>query len=288
MAIVVENKLVSLVDPSTAGGRLSVDATDPVGEGTNATLYYLPYVGNLIAIYDGGSWIAREFSAPSLDVSALTADQVYDVFGYLSGGALALEAVAWSNHGAGTGARATAIVQQDGVWVKSGDATRRYLGAIRTVDDSGVKARDITQWRYVDNAQNCVPYRDRSSDATGSWSPSGTNGSWADVNGGNAAWRHRFVAGRASPRLSRARVNFSRSGSDETYYFGVAVNGATAPQSQSWGWAGASLVIDMTTQARLEILGYSYFQARETTGGAGSSPPVSGGVFCDMAVEGAR
>jgi len=189
VAIIVENKITSFVDPSTAGGRLSVDAADPVGEGTNATLYYLPYVGNLVAIYDGSSWVAREFTSPSLDVSALVAGQVYDVFAAWNGTAVTLEAVAWSNHGAGTGARATAIVQQDGVWVRTDDATRRLLGSICTVNDSGVKARDLSPDRYVSNVQNRVLRKSSKQEATATWDY--TTATWREANG--AANRISFV-----------------------------------------------------------------------------------------------
>jgi len=50
----------------------------------------------------------------------------YDVWGYLSGGTLALEILAWTN----LTTRATALAKQDGVLVKTGDATRKYLGTI--------------------------------------------------------------------------------------------------------------------------------------------------------------
>jgi hypothetical protein len=52
---------------------------------------------------------------------------VYDVFLYDSGGTPTLEILAWT----GNTTRATALTTQDGVLVKSGDASRRSLGTVR-------------------------------------------------------------------------------------------------------------------------------------------------------------
>ena len=52
----------------------------------------------------------------------------YDIFAYNNAGTVKLELCAWTN----TTTRATALVTQDGVLVKSGVTTRRYLGTIFT------------------------------------------------------------------------------------------------------------------------------------------------------------
>jgi hypothetical protein len=282
------------VDPSLAGGRLSVDVSDPVGEGTSATLRYLPYTSDTIAIYDGTAWRRREFTAPALDVSALTADQVYDVFAAF-GGSLVLEAVAWSDHGAGTGARATAIVRQDGVWVKSGDATRRLLGSIRTVDSSGVKARDAAQFRYVWNVANRVPYRDTSHDSTDSWSSSGTNLTWAARNGGNAAWVHRWVHGLAQSVRADGAIGVATSGGADAYSGGPALNWTSgAPASTTLRSVSASQTgATPESYAGTPPIGYGYVQCVETSSGSGTAPTIrgdAGGSFwgSGMIVEGER
>lgn len=291
---------VAYVDPGMAGGRLTVDSADPVGEGTSATLYYLPHVSSRIAIYNttDSRWESLSFTGPTLDVSALTADQVYDVFGYLSGGALALEAVAWSNHGAGTGARATALARQDGALVKSGDATRRYLGTIRTVDDSGTKARDASQYRFVWNVQNRTRYADTSSDTTDSWTPSGTNGSWAAINGGNAAWTHRFVAGLASARSARGAHPALVGAGTDGYSAVVALNWSSGtPAAQYARAANSSSGGTMSSHwGGSPAIGYGYVQGAETTSSSGTAPTAlgdSGGAAggfwgCGMVVEGER
>jgi hypothetical protein len=120
---------------SVAQGRLTLTSDTPVltGNVTGATtIFYTPYIGNQISIWDGNQWIVRTFSELSLSLTGLTANTNYDVFIFDNSGTLTLEAVAWSNSGAGTSARATSIDWLNGVRVKSTD-NRKYLGSFRTV-----------------------------------------------------------------------------------------------------------------------------------------------------------
>jgi hypothetical protein len=52
---------------------------------------------------------------------------VYDVYLYDNSGTITLELVAWTDNDT----RATTLTTQDGIQVKSGDATRRYLGMMK-------------------------------------------------------------------------------------------------------------------------------------------------------------
>lgn len=113
--------------PAINGGRLSLVSGSPLADASNAgTLYWVPYKSSYIALYNGVRWLAINAGEKSLALT-LTSGKVYDVFGYLnSSGTLALETLVWSS----TTARATNLTTQDGCYVKSGDATRRYLGTI--------------------------------------------------------------------------------------------------------------------------------------------------------------
>lgn len=147
-------------------GRLTLTSATPVTT-TNVTaattIYFTPYGGNLIGLYDGTNWQTVTFTEKSLAVPATT-NTVYDVFGYLSGGTLALEALAWTNDTA----RATALALQDGVYVKNGVATRRYLGSFRTTGVSG-QTEDSDVKRYVWNYYNRVVRNMRVLEATATW-----------------------------------------------------------------------------------------------------------------------
>jgi len=150
---------VSGVLPSNADGRLTASSTLPVpnADVTAATsIYYLPYLGRSVALYNN-SWAYYDIGASGVaqSLSGFAANTNFDAFLYNNSGVVTIETVAWSTSGAGTSARATALARQDGVLVKSGDATRRYLGTFRTTGTTG-QTEDSQANRYVWNAQNRV------------------------------------------------------------------------------------------------------------------------------------
>ena len=185
------------------------------------TLYWTPYNGNQISLYDGAStWNTRTFSEISLALGTLTDATMYDVFLYDNAGTVTIDTlVAWRNplfaitaatnatpivitsaaHGlsngdqvdiaylatntAGNGvwtvankttdtfelsgsvgngatglgfggARATPLVLQDGVYVKSGATTRLYVGSIYTTSTTTTESSNAK--RYVWNYYNRV------------------------------------------------------------------------------------------------------------------------------------
>jgi len=145
--------------PMTNGGRLTNSSTDPIGDtGANeSTLYFLPHVGRQIALYDGSSsWSYFDIGASGISVAntGLTVDRVYDVFCYDNSGSAALELLIWTDDTT----RATALARQDGVLVKSGATTRRYLGTIHVYDETGTpRFVDLKTHRWIWNWQNQVP-----------------------------------------------------------------------------------------------------------------------------------
>ena len=130
----IQNELASV-----SQGRLTLTSNTPVLSSNviNATtLYYTPYTGSQISIWDGSKWSLRTFTELSLSLSGLAANTNFDVFLYDNAGTLTLEAVAWSNSGAGTSARASALSFLNGVRVKDSDK-RKYLGSFRTTATIG-------------------------------------------------------------------------------------------------------------------------------------------------------
>lgn len=115
------------------GGRLTSSSTDPFpSTNTGATtLYYLPYTSNVVYLYDGTRWTGYTFTSVSLALSGLTDNLPYDVFLYNNAGTLTLELTAWTN----VSTRATGLAYQDGVLVKTGATTRRYVGTISPVSN---------------------------------------------------------------------------------------------------------------------------------------------------------
>lgn len=219
-----------IVDPDTAGGRLTVQTGVPLPttDQSGSTIYYTPFRHNRISLYDGTDWRLTQFSEVSVAVPS-TKFRFFDIFGVrTAAGALSIETVDWNqpthtitnatnaspivittsaSHGlangeqvaidgivgntapnglvwevanvtattfelvgsTGNGAytsggtvyevtgatRATSIGTQDTVPIKSGDATRRYLGTGYTYDVSGT-LRDQKQRRFLFNYTNRV------------------------------------------------------------------------------------------------------------------------------------
>ena len=146
------DRLLGLL-PSVCDGRLTLTSGTPVttADVTAATsIYFTPYIGDRIAIYDGTRWRLYAFAELTLALGTLTAALPYDVFIYDNAGTLTLEALAWTN---GT-TRATALVRQNGVWCKTGALTRRYLGTFYTT--ATTTTEDSAQKRYLFNRQNRV------------------------------------------------------------------------------------------------------------------------------------
>lgn len=145
---------LSLSLPSIAGGRLTLTSGTAVttADVTAAvSVFYTPHVSAALALYDGVSaWNVLSFAETTLALGTLTSGLPYDVFAFNNSGTLALESLAWST----ATARATALVKQDGVWVKTGATTRRYLGTFLTT--STTTTEDSFAKRYLWNYNNRV------------------------------------------------------------------------------------------------------------------------------------
>lgn len=149
-------------------GRLTLTTGVPVttADVTGATsIFYAPYKGNRIALYDGtATWNIRTFTQITIALGTLSSGLPYDLFAYDNAGVVTFDSpVAWTN---GT-TRATALTTQNGVLVKTGATTRRYIGtfyttATTTTEDSFAK-------RFLWNYYNRVTRLLRVLEATDSW-----------------------------------------------------------------------------------------------------------------------
>ena len=158
--------LTEYLAPSLVEGRLTLTTGTPIttSDVTAATtLYFTPFNGNTVGLYDGSSWGLHTLSEISIAVPA-QASQMYDVFLYDNSGVLTLELTAWTNDTT----RATALTTQDGVYVKTGALTRRYLGSFRTTTSAG-QTEDSLAKRHVWNYYSRVPRPLYVADATANW-----------------------------------------------------------------------------------------------------------------------
>lgn len=146
--------------------RLTLTSATPVttGDVTGATtIYAAPYKGNSISLYNGASWVMRTSAQFSLALGTLSNNTNYDVFCYDNAGTPTLEFAAWTN----ATTRATALAYQDGVLVKSGTATRRYMGSFRTT--STTTTEDSITKRFLYNYSNRIRRDLFKTDSTASW-----------------------------------------------------------------------------------------------------------------------
>lgn len=115
-----------------------------------ATFYVTPYKGNRVALYDGASWHVRTSSELSGTLGHGSPNAMIDVFLYDNSGTVAIHYVAWSSDTA----RVTGLALQNGVLVKSGDATKRYFATYRT--NSAGDFEDSISHRFIWNYYNRV------------------------------------------------------------------------------------------------------------------------------------
>jgi hypothetical protein len=115
---------------ATNGFRLTGVSGTPVmtSDSTSlSTIYLTPYTGDVIGLWDGVRFRPVQMGELSLAVTGRTTDLPFDIFVAYNSGSPTLEFLNWST----ATARATAISSSSGVWTKSGDTTRRYVGTCR-------------------------------------------------------------------------------------------------------------------------------------------------------------
>lgn len=188
---VLTTELLYLVNPLVCDGRLTLSTGIPVPPAdiaSSATVFFTPCVGSRVALFvTGFGWRVYEFSELSASVASFAADINFDVFIFDNEGSLALQLVPWSNNTL----RATALVYQDGVLVRSGLPTHRYLGTVRT-SAIGVTC-DTKLRRFVWNFYNRYQRLLLVTDTTDTWTYAVVN-VWQSMNN-SAANRVQFVIG---------------------------------------------------------------------------------------------
>jgi hypothetical protein len=234
-----------------AGGRLTLTTAVPVtsADVTGAgTLYYTPYLHNKIGLYDGTSWTLHEFTERSLALT-LTAAKNYDVFLCDNAGTLTLElSAAWTNDTT----RADALAVQDGVIVKSGATTRRWLGTIRS---SGTNTtEDSLAKRFVCNAYNRVPRALRRIDTTTSWTY--TTDTWRQARA-DTANQVEVVCGTADVLVDLyLAARCSNSGTTASLMGAIGLDSTSAPASASVISRVGTLVATATVVLPAAFRGY--------------------------------
>jgi len=215
---------------TTCNGRLTLTSGTPVttSDVTAATtLYYTPYRGDNIALYNGEEWLFYEFSELSLSLSGYTADTNYDIWMYDNSGVLTLDSTAWSSDTA----RATALATQNGVYAKTGDILRRYLGTIRTTSTTGQCEDSLTKrycWNYYNRTQKRLYYTPGETNWT-----YGTN-AWRIWNN-NSAYKFELVIGVAEISIHVVAAIMANTSLSYYAHVGIQENATTSAKHQLGG-----------------------------------------------------
>jgi hypothetical protein len=207
---------------SLSNFRLTLESGQPVStsnQEAKTTLYMTPYVGKLISLYYSSTWSTYETGEISLSLSSYTANKNYDIWAYYSGSAVTLDSTVWTNDTT----RATALSTQDAVYIKSGDATRRYIGTIRTTGTTG-QCEDSYTSRYVWNMYNRVGRWGFTTNTTASWTYSSTTP--REWNAGTGQIRYKFVVGQWQGLIAVLAGNMTGGG-----YLGLAFDQTTGLHS---------------------------------------------------------
>jgi len=255
MALLVSAAFGQILAPQ---GRLTLTSNTPVMtmDATNvSSVYYAPYVGNNIPIYNGTSMQSNTFSQLTMTLtSSQTNGSIYDLFVFLNSGTVTIGAgPAWSGvnplTSRGTGAGTTELEQKSGIWVNKNTITlinnstsyssipadeATYVGSVYMTANgetgvqfapaaaAGGSGTVIGLW----NGYNRVRVTSSSSDSTSTWTYSGA---WRDANN-SASNSIKWLDGLGQTSISAAYDvlgnNSSASGSTN---IGVGINAITTP-----------------------------------------------------------
>ncbi len=262
-----ETSLHSHITSSIPGGRLTLTSGTPVTTSdvaSSTSVYYTPYVNDVITLWDGSIWKSINFTEKTLALGTVTSGLPYDVFGYLSSGNLVLEKLAWTN---GT-TRATGISLQDGRYCKTGDKTRLYLGSFYTI--STTQTADTNAKRFLFNAYHRKMRKLKITESTDSWTYS--TASWRSWNNSTANRVEVFIG--IADDLTEVTFNGVASNSGGySMGHGIGLDSTSANSADTFTAAGSSgaLVAGSSVYKNYIAVGYHYLQALEYGGASGTT-----------------
>lgn len=257
--------LLYFTDPQICNGRLTLSTLVPAPDSeisSSANVYFTPYLGNRVALYvqDYG-WRVYSFSELTLDISGIADAKNIDVWIYDNAGTLTLAYTEWSNDTL----RATALVRQDGVLVKTGALGYRYLGTIRT-SGAGVTC-DTKSKRFVWNYYNRVLRHFLARDDTNTWTY--TLATWRAANNDTTFGIGRVgcVIGVAEDLVNITVISAHQNGSSVQAVGGIGIDSVSANSAQLFGGivspAGQWTAHVPTIYKDLLSIGYHYIQRLE-------------------------
>lgn len=256
-------------------GRLTLTSATPVlaADTLSATaVYYTPYIGSLVPIYNGASMTPTDFSEITLTLSAShSANVIYDIFVFSNSGVLTLATgPAWTTSTAGSGSRGTGagttqLARIKGLLVNAVSITGRngattytiganlatYLGSVFIDATAGQVSCTVgygqnRKWG-VWNAYNRCPVLILAGDTTATWTyatntiragnnvPSSYSGAFFNYGSGTSVNGLSVFTGLAEEfaQINLAQLVTGASNGTPGFTIGIGLNSTTAYVSGS-------------------------------------------------------
>ena len=256
-----------------------VPPTDVV---SSTSIYYTPFVGNQIPVYNGSSFVTTSFTQLSLALSASQAlNTIYDCFVFSNSGVLTLvTGPAWSVSTAGSGARGTGagttqLQRLNGLWVnavqisgKNGSTTytipsntATFVGSIYVDGTAGQVScyRNVGQSRKwgVSNAYNREPVQLLVADPAASWTNAPTT--WRESNGSTTNFATVFSCLPEEPTVSQfvQQISLNCQNNANAVNTGIGLNSATTPSGQYSFGSTAQTNITGDTHGQVVVATYT-------------------------------
>jgi hypothetical protein len=270
--------------PVPPQGRLTLQTLTPVMTTTQSaktTIYYTPYVGNQIVLYNGTSMVPTTFAELSVATTdttkspaAIGVSKVNDWFVWNDAGTIRLgHGPDWTSDAARSAG--TALVMVNGIYlnnasITNGPAAQRgtYVGTTRSNASSqldwiigGLAAGGSPSWFGVWNTYNRRTVTAVVSDTTDSWTYAGTT--WRAANN-SLNMRHSFVVGLAEDAWNARHHGMATATAGSVAgLLGVAADNAVTMQGIS-AYAAATGTMSLVAEiSSLAPIGFHFAQAVE-------------------------
>ena len=248
-----------------------------------SVIYYTPYNGNQIPIYDGSVFVNKIFASDltmTLEATNNLSGKLYDIFAFMDGATLRLGAApAWTNDTT----RSAAITRVNGLWVNNAIVTltngatsyasipanrATYLGTVYCTANAQTAmmfkpsgaAGGSANILGLYNAYNRVDISSEENDSTASWAY--TTAAWRASNN-NANNSITFIDGLQQSFIRTEFLQRTVGAGDGTHR-GINLDSTSAaPNRQAFGISNASNISDASVETFNPQLGKHYIQAME-------------------------
>lgn len=277
-----------LVNLATPQGRVTLTTATPVMTATasgQTTVYYTPYVGNIVPIYDGSNFVVTQFSELSQATTdatkspaAVAASKVYDIFVWNDAGTIrATRGPAWTNDTT----RGYTLTMTNGILLNTSSVTNgpaalrgTFVGTIRSNASSTIDyifgssaAGGGQAWFGVWNAYNRVTVATRVLDSAAAYAYA--SGTVRQANA-SAANRISFVTGAAEDGISVSYGSLLVGPATQGAFgvTGFGLDSTTVMDKRALVMCPSAFALNVSTVAMHTYdpqLGFHFVQAMEVT-----------------------